>query len=52
VSKAVRQRGNKAVPAASHDFSGLISADAMLAPNQNIENNPMQSSIVSPAWML
>jgi len=25
---------------------------AVLAPNQNIENNPMQSSLVSPAWML
>jgi hypothetical protein len=22
------------------------------APNQNIENNPMQSSLPSPAWML
>jgi hypothetical protein len=26
-------------------------ADAVLAPNQNIENNPMQSSFVSRAWM-
>jgi hypothetical protein len=26
-------------------------ADAVLAPNQNIENNPMQSSLVSLAWM-
>jgi len=26
-------------------------ADAALAANQNIENNPMQSSLVSPAWM-
>jgi hypothetical protein len=27
-------------------------ADAAFAPNQNIENNPMQSNEVSPAWML
>jgi hypothetical protein len=27
-------------------------AGAVLAPNQNIENNPMQSSLVSLAWML
>ena len=27
-------------------------ADAVLAPNQNIENNPMQSNKVSQAWML
>jgi hypothetical protein len=27
-------------------------ADAVLASNQNIENNPMQSSMVSLAWML
>jgi hypothetical protein len=27
-------------------------ADAVLAPNQNIENNPMQSSMVVAAWML
>jgi hypothetical protein len=27
-------------------------ADAVLAPNQNIENNPMQSNKVSLAWML
>jgi hypothetical protein len=27
-------------------------ADAVLAPNQNIENNPMQSSLVSLARML
>jgi hypothetical protein len=27
-------------------------ADAVLAPDQNIENNPMQSSVVSLAWML
>jgi hypothetical protein len=27
-------------------------ADAVLAPNQNIENNPMQSSMVSLAWIL
>ncbi|MFZ2154500.1 MAG: hypothetical protein WAV72_00050, partial [Bradyrhizobium sp.] len=27
-------------------------ADAVLASNQNIENNPMQSNKGSPAWML
>ena len=27
-------------------------ADTVLAPNQNIENNPMQSNTGSPAWML
>jgi hypothetical protein len=27
-------------------------ADAVLAPNQNIENNPMQSSMLSLAWIL
>jgi hypothetical protein len=27
-------------------------ADGVLAPNQNIENNPMQSSRWSLAWML
>jgi hypothetical protein len=27
-------------------------ADAVLAPNQNIENNPMQSNTGLPAWML
>jgi hypothetical protein len=27
-------------------------ADAALAPNQNIENNPMQSNRGSLAWML
>jgi hypothetical protein len=27
-------------------------ANAVLAPNQNIENNPMQSSMVSLAWIL
>jgi hypothetical protein len=26
-------------------------ADAVFAPNQNIENNPMQSNKGSPAWM-
>jgi hypothetical protein len=27
-------------------------AGAVLAPNQNIQNNPMQSNKVSLAWML
>jgi hypothetical protein len=27
-------------------------ADVVLTPDQNIENNPMQSSVVSLAWML
>jgi hypothetical protein len=27
-------------------------ADAVAAPNQNIENNPMQSSMGSLPWML
>jgi hypothetical protein len=27
-------------------------ADAVLAPHQNIENNPMQSNMVAPAWSL
>jgi hypothetical protein len=27
-------------------------ADAVPAPNQNIENNPMQSSMGPPAWIL
>jgi hypothetical protein len=26
--------------------------DVVLTPDQNIENNPMQSSVVSLAWML
>jgi hypothetical protein len=31
---------------------GSRKADALLAPNQNIENNPMQSGMVSRAWIL
>jgi hypothetical protein len=29
---------------------GLRRDDAVFAPNQNIENNPMQSNMVPPAW--
>jgi hypothetical protein len=35
-----------------HPLKDSRKADAVLAPNQNIENNPMQSSMVSLAWML
>jgi hypothetical protein len=39
-------------PPCDHHEKDSRKADAGLAPNQNIENNPMQSSMVSLAWML
>jgi hypothetical protein len=43
------QPSNDGARSARHRHGG---ADVVLTPDQNIENNPMQSSVVSLAWML